>query len=1014
MPKTFAVLFYFSLLLSSCVVCAQQLPTSFRFNKYTIENGLSDNHIGYVLKDKKGFLWISTQNGISRFDGVEFKNFRHNAKDTNSLLNNFTGITVEDSLGRIWITAYNGLSMYNPNNGKFWNFIPSEKEFVKTKVLWTVAAQDGSIWFSTWNKLNTIDLKTLKITSWLIDTAAPDKNNVSIGSFFEDHNGDFWFDSYKGVFIFNRHFHTVSLLKSHSGLSGLYDDGEGKAYFADWGSGLSEYDFATKKIIKYFLHNPKIPFSDSVRAITWISHINIPQLKNYIWVSSERELAVFDVKKKTYIRYYQFDQSKPNIFPEVWPGQTLYDGNNNFWLAARDGLYVASLDQLAVTTYYLPNATVGEVSRVREDYNDKSILWASINGRGIFKLDRSTGNILENFLPDKTVEYTDSNRNFVADFLQLNTGGLLLTGGSSLSYYNPANHEHYFIKLPSLSSSDNLLNGTYSLSPMSDSVCWISTSMGIGNFNIKKKSFSFYPHYDNSETQNYDEHYVRLMMKDYDGNIWFYNHNDGFFMYDPNTRKFNQIIINGIKLINLIARGITQTSDSSIWLSADDQLFYRKKGDTIFHTLNSPAINGFLFDMTADKKGNLYMLTVSSILKYNTETGKIIAFTTKDGLVSNSNSGLDITSDGKIFLKGIGYFCELNPEKFRDDYPSSPLIFEAVSINGKDTAIDFDNYKTKPLHLFYTQNQFSIHFRLMNFLDPAQTNYYYKLDGWDKEWVSSNTGNYASYSNLPGGNYTLHVKAINPDGTENLQQAILLIYIDTPFWNTWWFTALWVISFCGVIYFIYRLRMERKKAVENIRSKISRDLHDDVGSALTSINIWSDVAVNDLKNNNGNSAEYISRIHNTSQNTLDNMNDIIWAINPKNDTVEKVLLRMKSYASEILEPKEINFSFNTGETIIGTVIPMQYRREWYLIFKEAINNAAKYSGAKNIFVDIQLQQNYLVMIIKDDGKGFTTSEKKSGNGLANMKERAAQIHAIFEINSTPGKGTEILLKQKFT
>ena len=1000
-------------ILLSCTFCiAQQLPVNLHFNKFTTENGLSDNHIGLILKDKNGYLWISTQNGINRFDGVEFKNFHHDPKEKNSLLSNLTSALAEDSLGRIWIDAVSGVSMYNPATGKFWNFIPSEKEFVKTKVVWLLTAHDGSVWFSTWNKLNNIDLKSLQVKSYLIDTAAPDKNNVSAGIFFEDHNGDFWFDSYKGIYIFHRNNHTISRFSKSSGLSGMYDDGKGKIYFAGWGGGLKEYDIATKKTTEYFFHNLKFSPADSVRAITWITHSNQPQLKNFLWVSTEVELAVFDIEKKKFVRFFQFDPIRQNVSPGSWFGETLFDENNNFWLCSREGLYTASLEQFAITNYYLPNpkASGGGITRIREDIHDPATLWVSVDGSGIFKIDSRTGNILSNFLPDKTTRYTDSNRNFVLDFLQLKNGALWLGGGCSLTYFNPLTGESYFIRTPQISRFSGHLSGTYSLLPKSDSDCWVSTDAGIGTFSFTSHSFQFYPHYNISATQNSDEHYVRLLMKDNAGNIWFYNHNDGFFMYDPISSKFTTVAVPEMELRDLISRSIIQSPDSTVWLGANDQLFYKKKDDSLFRNTRLSSINGLLIDVATDKKNNLYVLTLSGIVRYEKQTGKQTEFTTKDGLISSAPSGLDISDDGKIFLKDISHFSEINTGSFRKDYAAAPLIFESMSINGRDTSINFNACRRDFLRLSYKQDQITIHFRLMNFRDPAQTNYYYKLDGWDKDWVLSGTGNYAAYSNLPGGDYTFHVKAVNLDGTVNPQQAVMLIRVSPPFWKTWWFYSLVVLAIISLLYFIYTLRMQRLLAVEKLRSKISRDLHDDVGSTLTSINIWSDVAERQLQTDAQKSVEYIGRIKKTSQNMLDNMNDIIWAINPVNDTLEKVLIRMKIYASEILEPKNISFLFSVDNEIKSTIIPMQYRREWYLIFKEAINNAAKYSCAKNIEVSIMLNHHNLVMHIKDDGKGFLFDGNGKGNGLRNMKQRAEQMKGSLQISSAPGKGTVIVVE----
>lgn len=991
------------------LVKAQQLPASLRFNKYTVENGLCDNNVSWLQKDKKGFLWISTHNGISRFDGAEFTNFRHKPQDNNSLLNNFTGALTEDSAGRIWISTYEGLSMYNPNTGRFRNFIIPEKEFVKSEVLCVLTAKDGSVWFSTWNKINTIDLKTFHITSYLTDSALPDKNNVSIGLFFEDHAGNFWFNSRHGVCVFNRLTHKVVIIDKNSGLSAFYDNGKNKIFFSGWNSSLKEYDLSSKKIKEYFFHNPKFLPQDSVRATTNMAHTSFAPANNLLWVCTEKELCVFDMVQNKFIRYYQYDPETSNTFPAIWPGLIFFDKSNNIWLGSKDGLYVASLNQLSLSTIYLPNESVGEISHVREDAENKNIFWVSVNGGGFFKAERSTGKVLMHIMPGKVIEYNDSNRNYISDFFQLNNETIYYAGGGGITCYNTITGKDQFVKC----TSTHGIIGIYTLIPKSDTDCWTGTSIGIGTFNYKTKKYNFYPHYKLLSEYTPDEHYVKLMLKDYDGNIWFYNRNDGFFQYQYQNKIFHKINIPGVKLTGLISRAITQSSDSTVWLAADGQLFCKKQNDTAFHNVNIAGVDNYILEIKA-WKNVLYMQTFSGIYKYNIQNKNLSAYDAKDGIAYGSTFGLDVTENGKLIVKGIKYFSEINTEQFGESAIPPPLIFESININSKDSFINFDNYKNVPLHLNYNQNQFTIHFRLMNFEPQSKANYFYKLEGWDKGWLQSGSGNYAAYSNLPGGDYVFLVKSVNADGSENPLQARLMLHIDTPFWKSWWFTVLYILALCAVMYWIYHLRTQRKKAVEKVRAKISRDLHDDVGSALTSINIWSNMASAQTKNQTANTAEYFSRINKISQNTLDNMNDIIWAINPQNDTIDKVIMRMKSYASEILEPTKMRCLFTAPDTIYNRHLPLQYRRECYLIFKEAINNASKYSAAENIFIDISLHDSFFEMKIKDDGKGFDINTSTHGNGLQNMRDRAMQMKASLTINTSVNKGTEIILKKKIT
>ncbi len=1007
----FTISLLFSFLYTYNDVFAQQLPANLRFNKFTTENGLSDDHVVAILKDEKGYLWMATQNGFDRFDGVEFKTFLHNPFDSNSVLSNFVSSLAEDSLGRIWVSTYNGLSMYNPATGKFWNYIPPEKEFVKSIVPKVLTAHNGSVWFSTWNRLNTINLQTFQITSYLIDSLPVNLGGVSIDNFFEDHEGNFWFDSYHGLSLFSRINHTVSLLDKNFGLSFLYDDGEGHAWLGAWQSAFREYDFHKKKFTDYFFDD-KSTSTATVRNISLATPVNYPGLESLLWLATEQELAVFDTRTKRFINYYSHNPSIQNSLPVNGINYIFFDGKNQLWIGTNAGLCTLNVNQLCISSFYFSEYPNRNVNRIRKDKKDTTLLWLSIEFGGLYGVNRYTGNIVHHFSPGTKKPYDALN--VFADFVQDADGIIWLAGSNGLMKYNPETKKYKFIKAP-LKNLPGQRNDFYSLLLNPDGTIWFGASAGLGKFFPATETFRYYFHYTPGSGQHFETHFVRSIMKDFSGNIWLFNNNDGLLVFDPSSEKFTNKHIQGVNLMHVPSHDITQSPDGTIWLTTGEQLVYKRINDTAFHLLYNSEIDSWMYRLTCDKNNNLFIGMQTGLLKYEKQTGRFTKYTTIDGLAENQNYiGLDMEDGDRLYIRGRGYVSEIDTKRINKQYVNSNLVFESLAINAKDTAIDFDLYKNKALLLGYKQNQLTVYFRLLNLADAQQVRYAYKLDGWDKAWISSNRGNYAGYSNLPGGDYILHVKAINPDGTENPRQAIMLIHIDLPFWKTWWFYSLCALAVITLLYFIYTLRMQHLLAVEKIRSKISRDLHDDVGSALTSINIWSDVAGRQFEEDVAKSVEYIGRIRNSSQNMLDNMNDIIWAINPVNDTLEKVLIRMKLYASEVLEPKNISFLFTVDNEIKSTIIPMQYRREWYLIFKEAINNAAKYSCAKNIEVRLLLYQHNLILHIKDDGKGFLFDANNQGNGLRNMLQRAAQMKADLKINSTPGNGTEIILRQKFT
>ena len=205
-------------------------------------------------------------------------------------------------------------------------------------------------------------------------------------------------------------------------------------------------------------------------------------------------------------------------------------------------------------------------------------------------------------------------------------------------------------------------------------------------------------------------------------------------------------------------------------------------------------------------------------------------------------------------------------------------------------------------------------------------------------------------------------------------------------------------------------RTKRMIEMERIRNNIARDLHDDIGSTLSSINIMSQVALQE----NGNAGIHLKEIANHSARIMENMSDIVWSINPKNDSLEQVVIKMKEFAAEILEPKNIDYAFNIGDNIQTLKLDVEKRKNIFLIFKEAVNNAAKYSEGNKLTVSLLIQQDTLHLSVEDNGKGFEPVVVTRGNGLTNMKDRAHSMNGKMKQASQPGNGTTIQLEVPLT
>lgn len=205
-------------------------------------------------------------------------------------------------------------------------------------------------------------------------------------------------------------------------------------------------------------------------------------------------------------------------------------------------------------------------------------------------------------------------------------------------------------------------------------------------------------------------------------------------------------------------------------------------------------------------------------------------------------------------------------------------------------------------------------------------------------------------------------------------------------------------------------RSKRLIEIEKVRNSIARDLHDDIGSALSSIHIMSQVAMQAKEN----PVQHLQRISENASRMMESMNDIVWSINPENDSLEQMIIKMKEFASEILEPQDIRFVFEEGPGIKETKLDLDKRKNLFLIYKESINNAAKYSNGTEVIISLKRKDDTLSLSVRDNGKGFERSTNKVGNGLMNMNERARIMNGKLVHLSVPGKGTEVLAELPVT
>ncbi|HEV8538076.1 MAG TPA: triple tyrosine motif-containing protein, partial [Bacteroidota bacterium] len=305
-----------------------------------------------------------------------------------------------------------------------------------------------------------------------------------------------------------------------------------------------------------------------------------------------------------------------------------------------------------------------------------------------------------------------------------------------------------------------------------------------------------------------------------------------------------------------------------------------------------------------------------------------------------------------------------------------------------------------------------------DYTHPERNQYAFKLDGFDDEWVTGGNRRFARYMNLDPGEYVFRVKGSNNDGVWNERGSELHITILPPFWKTWWFYSISAVAFFGSLAAFYNHRvkekvrrlteLERVRDEENkkVRKRAADDFHDEFGHKLTKISLLGQVMKRTTNGGSSELTEHLTKIIQTSNELSMGMRDFLWTLNPDKDSAYDVAIRLKDFGDELFNSTGIGFRVASLSKDLETVRPgIDWRRHVTLMFKEAMNNAAKHSACRNVSLEIAVKNELVEIRLADDGKGFDVGRSTAGQGLYSMQHRAEKIHGTLNIASQHDKGT---------
>ncbi len=307
----------------------------------------------------------------------------------------------------------------------------------------------------------------------------------------------------------------------------------------------------------------------------------------------------------------------------------------------------------------------------------------------------------------------------------------------------------------------------------------------------------------------------------------------------------------------------------------------------------------------------------------------------------------------------------------------------------------------KPIIFPYKDNEVRFNYAAASYIDETRNTYSYKLEGFDNKWSEWSLETQKDYTNIPEGEYIFKVRSKNVFEVDGRPDQIAFTILP-PWYRTWWAYMLYFISFSGLLYTGYKVRVNQLLKVERMRNKIASDLHDEVSATLTGISYFAEAIKRDKDQSKA--AHFVSLISESAGDAKEKITDIVWSINPENDSWELFLSKCRRFASDLLESKELEYSLNITEHVPGK-LSMEVRQHLWMIYKEMITNAVRHSAASRLDVIMDIENGMLKLIVQDNGNGFDLDEIKDGNGIRNIRKRAAKIGAVIKIHSEEDFGT---------
>jgi len=980
-----AILFF---LVAGRVVGETALETNRFSTRYWLrEDGLPQNTVTAVVQTRDGYIWLGTYNGLARFDGVRFTEFASGS--TPGLASSRVTSLFEDKNNALWI-GHEGGELTRYAGGKF-EIQPVKAPWHHGKIIGIAADESGDIWLQNDEGLLARERDGLILTP---ETGALE----NVVELTRNAHGTIWTGRNGRVSIL--HQGTLIPLAMESGATNTFITGIGASrdgglwMVADgrlrkWKDG----DWREERGLETFGEAPFLQLMERTDG-------------TLVGATSDHGILMIPVTGGI------LPFNRATGFHSDWAVALCEDREGGLWVGT-GGSGLALVRKSCLQNISPPDGWQGRaILSVCGDHN--GALWVGTEGVGLYR-----------FEDGSWTNYTVTNglANPYVWSLAEDTAGNFWAGTWGAGLF--VRHGEHFDPAPGL---EQVTMPMTALLPARQGGLWIGTGTGLLRYDASATISWF----GNQETMAKND--VRCVLEDSKGAVWFGTAGEGLFrLQEGQLKSFGKA--EGLSA-NFI-QCLREDAGGAIWVGTFGGGLCRFKAGR-FATISEPQglSDNVICDIEDDGHGNFWMSSYNGILRVSKaeldqcadglkNSVQCFNYGMSDGMPTlECSGGLQPagckTEDGSLWFATSRGLVAVNPLDIKNNPLPPPVVIENLLVDGENSAGEFA--PLPKLKIPPGRHRLEFKYAGLSFAAPEKVRFKHRLDGLDSNWIDAGSDRTADYNYIPPGNYVFRVIACNNDGVWSMPGASLAFTVLPYFWQTAWFRALGLsgtvlLTSAGVWYGTRRRmrlkleRVERLRALERERTRIAKDIHDDLGASLTRINLMSQSAQRGM-DDVPLTMKNLDQICTTARQLTRAMDEIVWAVDPQHDTLDSLANYLGKLIHELLGESGIRCRLDFPLNLPAWPVTAEVRHNLFLAFKEALHNVLKHSGASEVQISFALEPAAFSVSITDNGRGFDPAAKSAKpyphrNGLVNMLQRLQEIGGRCEIQSECGHGTRV-------